>query len=612
MVHLDLHRRRTALALYGLLLVLPTVVLGVLHWRQLTGDHEQSLEEVPWEVYDAGRRLAEAVHDELHELVGAENRRPWYHYRESFFPPGTIGTDFALVRSPLAFEPRPPGILGWFTYEFPHGIDAPVTLFGGAGDPDEWAQREAELLATAADLVVHDHARETLQRVTHFPAERETSLTLSVAAINHSDEGDVQCMLDELPHLRVLESLETDVHQYGFHLRFYRERDGTPHLIATRSVLITGSAVLDDMPDCFATLREGAYIVQGFFVDTDWLFEEVPTEAAARVLDGSQRFVPVGAGAVDAAPDEEIGLVHLVEELGFETYVLEDREFGALRVAISTEELKRRFGLQARRFLGVAAMLGLSLITGLLLLLRSARRDLEYARQTENFVAAVTHELRTPVSAIRLYGEMLRDGWARDPERQADYYRRIVAEAERLETMVERVLEKGQLAGTRTDPRPADLNATLEPVLEGLLESREGALEDLELELAGDLPPVLLTAEAVSSIATNLVENARKYAPAAASSTGEPILVRTRLRRGRPVLEVLDRGPGVPADQKVRVFEAFHRMGNEATRTSRGTGLGLHLVKAQAEALGGGAEVADRPGGGSVFRVVFRPARSRS
>ena len=88
--------------------------------------------------------------------------------------------------------------------------------------------------------------------------------------------------------------------------------------------------------------------------------------------------------------------------------------------------------------------------------------------------------------------------------------------------------------------------------------------------------------------------------------------MRTRLRRGRPVLEILDRGPGVPADQKVRVFEAFHRMGNEATRTSRGTGLGLHLVKTQAEALGGDAEVADRPGGGSIFRVVFRPARPRS
>ncbi|MDP6538379.1 MAG: HAMP domain-containing sensor histidine kinase [Planctomycetota bacterium] len=605
-----LRRRRTALALYGLLLVLPTAALGALHWRQLTTDHRERLADVPWEVYDAGRRLAEAVHDELHPLVEGEDRRPWYQYRETFFPPGTIGTEFALMRSPLAYDPAPTGILAWFSYEFSDGALAPVTLFGGAGDPEEWERDHPALLATAADLVLHDQHGAALQRRTHFPGARETRLSLSVAAINHSAETDVECMLDELAHLRTLETSEIDIHQYGFHLRFFLEADGTPRLIATRRVLLTGSPLLDEMPDCFSTLRDGAYLVQGFFIDPDWLFEEVPSAAATRVLDGSQRFLPASSDLPAPATGEETECIHLVKELGFDTYTDEDRAFGALHVAVNTTDLERRFAEQERRFLGVAAMLGLSLVTGLVLLLRSVRRDLEYAHQTENFVAAVTHELRTPVSAIRLYGEMLRDGWARDPERQADYHRRIVAEAERLETMVERVLEKGQLAGAPSEPEAADLNATLEPVLEGLLAEREGAAQDLAVRLDDGLPPVMLTAEAVGSIVCNLVENARKYASAAENPTGEPILVRTRMRRGRVVLEVCDRGPGIPAEQRERVFEAFQRMGNEATRTSRGAGLGLHLVRTQAEALGGSAEVVDRPGEGSVFRVQFRLART--
>jgi len=178
--------------------------------------------------------------------------------------------------------------------------------------------------------------------------------------------------------------------------------------------------------------------------------------------------------------------------------------------------------------------------------------------------------------------------------------------------MVERVLQKGQLVGLDAQPLPADLNACVEPVVEGLGQTSSGPAADLALDLAPDLPRAMLTPEAVSSILVNLVENARKYAPVgrdgAGGNGGEPILVRTRRYRGRPAIEVLDRGPGIPNELKTRVFEAFQRAGDEATRTARGTGLGLHLVRTQAQALGGSAEVADRPGGGSIFRVAFRPA----
>jgi two-component system sensor histidine kinase KdpD len=119
----------------------------------------------------------------------------------------------------------------------------------------------------------------------------------------------------------------------------------------------------------------------------------------------------------------------------------------------------------------------------------------------------------------------------------------------------------------------------------------------------------MLNHDAVRSIVINLVENARKYAPVeAARADTDPIRVVTRLEGQRVLLEVLDRGPGVPAEEREQIFQAFYRVGNEATRTARGTGLGLHLVALHAHSIGGHAEVLPRPGGGSIFRVSFRTA----
>lgn len=233
-----------------------------------------------------------------------------------------------------------------------------------------------------------------------------------------------------------------------------------------------------------------------------------------------------------------------------------------------------------------------------------ARETLEDARRTENFVSAVTHELRTPVAAIRLYAEMLRDGWVAEPDKQKDYHERIVTETLRLETMVERVLEKGRLIPGRGKAQPGDLSAAVEALC-GEYEST-GA-RDLRWEFADELPPVDFHDEALHSILTNLVENARKYAPVPLGSPDEEkIRIVTRLEKGRPVLEVSDRGPGIPDPEKPRVLRAFYRIGNEATRSSRGTGLGLHLVDLQARALGGGITILDREGGGTTFRVHFQ------
>jgi len=264
------------------------------------------------------------------------------------------------------------------------------------------------------------------------------------------------------------------------------------------------------------------------------------------------------------------------------------------------------------RFIGVAAMLVISLGTGMILLLRSVNRDLEAARRTENFVAAVTHELRTPVAAIKLYGEMLQDGWVDDPEKLKEYYRRIVRETARLETLVENVLEKSQLAQRGVAPEPGDLNDSVASLATSLLSLAPEGVQDLEFDYGEDLPLVMLIPEGVRSIVSNLVENARKYAPVAKeAASSEPIVVKTHQLAGNVVLDVMDRGPGIPHSERTKIFDAFYRVGNEKTRTARGTGLGLHLVALQSQAMGARVAVLDRKGGGSLFRITFDTAKVR-
>jgi signal transduction histidine kinase len=361
------------------------------------------------------------------------------------------------------------------------------------------------------------------------------------------------------------------------------------------------------MPDCFKAVKKGVLVVQGFFIDPSWLLDVMPVASAGVALDANQELL----GLRETPPaGSEVASLNLIDELGFEIPHQEDAKAFTLRVAIDKRGLDERLRSRELAFLSVAGMLVLSLGTGLVLLFRSVQRDLEAARRTENFVSAVTHELRTPLSAVKLYGEMLAEGWVTDESKRAEYYRRILRESTRLETLVERVLQKGQLTRNELAPEPGDLVRAIEPLVPLLLaDGSPQAAHDLVFELPPNLPLVMLHVECVRSIVTNLVENARKYAPVDThDEKAEPIRVRAELVGRRVQLEVLDRGPGIPDEERKRIFQAFYRIGNEATRASKGTGLGLHLVALQAEALGAEVEALAREGGGTCFRVSFRLA----
>ncbi len=610
----QLGTKRNALGLYVGLLVLPTIVLGALHWRVLRKNHQDALAAVPEEASDAARRLSDAIARRVAQLVEHEYRRPFYEYSRSYFPPGTIGTELAFFPSPLIADAAPEGVLGWFEFHNNFFSKQPPEIYGGQREQEgNWsAARDGWIAATQALRELDERElpdtflRMQQLRLRHGPAE-ERVLPYPVLAVNLSPERDFNCLRSSLPELRGLEEAMVPMRVTPFHLRFFLDASGQACAVATRLVLIPGQQVLPSMPSCFSGMRNSTYLLQGFLIDVEWLTRELPMQLARQVLDPEQRLL---FWRDDAPAQSQIVGIDLLRLVDFEVSAPEQAERFQLAIAMDRRNLDLKLRSQELHFLGVAGMLVLTLGTGLALLLYSVNRDLEAARRTGNFVSAVTHELRTPLSAIRLHGEMLAEGWVQDEEQKREYYRRILRESTRLETLVERVLQKGQLTRNELVPEAGDLNSVLEGLKPTLMLAEDGKdARDLVFELEVELPPVMLHAECVRSIVTNLVENARKYAPVEVSSPGfEPILVRTRRAGDEVLIEVLDRGPGIPVAERKRIFEAFYRVGNENTRSTKGTGLGLHLVALQAEAMGGSVEVEERSGGGTLFRVHLRLA----
>ncbi|MGD2173244.1 MAG: HAMP domain-containing sensor histidine kinase, partial [Gammaproteobacteria bacterium] len=252
-----------------------------------------------------------------------------------------------------------------------------------------------------------------------------------------------------------------------------------------------------------------------------------------------------------------------------------------------------------------ALVLALVLTVGCFMLWRLGRRQLALARQQQDFVSAVSHELKTPLTSIRMYGEMLREGWA-DEQKRKSYYDFIFHEAERLTRLINNVL---QLARLSRNEQPASLAATtVGSVIDELRPRLESQLEAAGFELAIDVEPAAAAAkididtDGFLQIFINLVDNAAKFSAAARQKRID--IACRRLRDGRVQFSVRDYGPGIAPDQLKKIFTLFYRSENELTRETVGTGIGLALVRQLADSMRAEIDVVNSDPG-AEFRIRF-------
>ncbi len=222
-------------------------------------------------------------------------------------------------------------------------------------------------------------------------------------------------------------------------------------------------------------------------------------------------------------------------------------------------------------------------------------RALEAMRR--DFVANVSHEIRTPVSVIRANAETLLDGALDDRDAAERFLGAIHRHAERLVRLVSDLLDLSRIEAGHQDlsPRPWSVADAVRRVLSGLADSL--AERPVEVSVDAELR-VLADVVAFEQILVNLVDNAAKYTPA-----GGAIHIRASPDSEHVVIEVADEGPGLTVEQRQRVFERFYRVDKGRSRDQGGTGLGLAIVKHLADAMGGEVLALPREPQGTIFRV---------
>lgn len=652
-------RRLAALFVLGLLLLGAVLVLYLQGQRGIEQEAERLAREARERREAALVSVRRELAGELQALLAREGERPFYHWRHLYLPPDLVAKNVALVPSPIAGPPTEPLVELYFELR-DQRVWSPAFL--GLRDlareqaPNEWAEsirlRLVELGGLRPELDrafpppqggAAPTALDSLERLDWFAcATNSGPLLLNDAqqleqeqyteawneyqgrqgktsgsyeprkqqgrgqnlAPQQGQQGQQAPQTKQAvePPMRG----EIDVRRTPFQLAALQVgADGWPRwVLAARWVVV---------PPASPRAQPTSWL-QGFVLDVRRLREEVlPAlmERIAPVKDDPAEEDPWterlrAATLSSGTRPGRAGLALLPARAA-------PRDAPSARLAAPLDELAlvlpgappapRELLRGSRQLLRGALFLALLVVgAGALILIRAALAERRLARQRSDFVAALTHELKAPLTGIRALAELLHDGVVSEDARRQEYYASILGESERLGRLVQNVLDASRLERGAT-LQLACRELALGPLVEEVARSVRPRLQAAGVELVTDvaeLPPVLADREAVGQILSNLLDNALKYGRPAAGPQRIELLARPGGKG--VVLAVRDHGPGIPPAQRERVFERYWRS-PDAPREVGGAGLGLWIAREQARAMQGELALVPAEGPGACFRL---------
>ncbi len=573
----SLFRVRLAMVLLAAALI---VGLGLLLQRGL----ESTAREQTYRHQAVAERIFDEMERELSALVAAEEARPFLHWSHYYVPDTQIAENTGLSRSPLATPPEELHLVGYFQINPDGDFVTPLR-------PDLPAPRDA----SATDPKIAALEQE-LRRVT----DRLGDTPRAPAGVGETG----QAQSDPPPvDFRMQQALNTGAAQRA-------ER--------TSKRISTGSTQFSNFAGAGSTDRSALDVVisplEGRADEHNVLLSRSVSIAGRDWIQGLalRRRLLEKHLKENVAADEEIGPYVTIEwrqtseEATAGAYRFFHRfaePFDALETTLTLAALPGTGSGSRNWLLAVSAIVAAIGIAGLAAIYRMTTTSLRYAQQRNDFVSAVTHELRSPLTTIRMYSEMLDQGIVEEGKRK-EYYRIMRAEGERLNRLVEDVLTFGRLErGTpAADGETVEVKRVLDDVLEVLEPQAIAAGLDLAVDVSGEAAGVRVDRDALVRIMTNLLDNAIKFSSDGSRNSVE---IKADLFEGELSLEVHDGGPGVPDALIPHIFEPFVRGDNELTRKTGGTGIGLALVDGLVRDLDGRVEARNHPRGGLEVTVVL-------
>lgn len=255
---------------------------------------------------------------------------------------------------------------------------------------------------------------------------------------------------------------------------------------------------------------------------------------------------------------------------------------------------------------GATLLVLVFLFGGMALIIRATDREARLAQAKSSFVSNVSHELKTPLSLLTLFSEILELGRVNSEEKKREYYGIIRHESQRLNKIIDNILDFSKIeAGRKTyDFAEGDMAEVIEDVLSSYRYQIINSGFNIKTNIQPDLPPVIIDREAMEQAFSNLLDNAIKY-----SREVKELSITTERRGSHLSIEIADRGIGIPRAEQAKIFEKFYRVGNGLVHDVKGSGLGLSLVKHIIEAHKGTISVESDVGKGARFTILLPLAR---
>ena len=379
--------------------------------------------------------------------------------------------------------------------------------------------------------------------------------------------------------------------------------------------------VYDSCSECPpASMRQGAYLfypladqatrrqggLAGVFLNKRFVTDDLLAGSIAKTLNIYHEETAPSSDIAITITDEnnQVYFSNAAAQTGFFLETNFNRPFSNWKVRLglkntNLDTIARNSFLQSA---GATLLVLLLLLGGIILTIRATDREARLAEAKSNFVANVSHELKTPLSLLSLFSEILELGRVKNEEKKTEYYQIIRHESRRLNKMIDNILDFSKIEAGRKRYKfvDGDIGEVIDDVLSSYRYQIVNSGFDVQKNIPASLPPVLIDRDAMAQAISNLVDNAIKY-----SGKVKQLSITAEALGPKLSVEIADQGIGISRVEQAKVFEKFYRVGDGMVHDVKGSGLGLSLVKHIIEAHKGSISVESEVGKGSRFTILL-------